>query len=599
MLRRFVSVVLLATLFCTAVSSSHQVGLDTADRLRYDVHYLASPALEGRRVGSLGARLAADLIARRFSELGLQPVGGFLHEFSFIDTIQPGPDNQMALTFPDREKEWAAADQFEPLSFSSAGEASGEVVFAGYGIRAAESAYDDYAGLDVTGKVVLALRYSPDGDDPDSPFQPFMALRRKASEARAAGAAALLVATGPVGARETSPVKLSFDASFSDAGLPVFGISTDLAVALFHGQGFTLAELQERINLRREPASRPLGVNASLRSDVAQQRAVCNNVIAKVPGIHPELAGEIIVVGAHYDHLGFGGEGSGSLVPDLEVIHPGADDNASGVAALLEIARDLAGRPPSRTVVLAAFSGEERGLLGSAYMVQNLPFPREQVVAMVNLDMVGRPPEGEHLNIGGVGTAEEWPRVLEQVGSRHHLRLATSRGGFGASDHSSFYSVGIPVLFFFTGAHEDYHRPSDLPDRIDYPGLERVTSFVLETIRSVADLPTRPTFARVDDEGPGERRGLRVRTGVIPEFGWEGEGFKISGVRGGSPADRAGLQAGDIIMQLGQRETRNIYDYMYALGDHQPGETVPMTILRGERSLTLEVTLESGSGGGR
>lgn len=570
-------------------------------RLRYDVHYLAAPSLEGRRVGSPGAALAAAFIGERFASLGLQPADGdgLFQDFTFIDAVRPGDDNDLAFRLPGDEPLPVARDSFQPLAFSASGKASGEVVFAGYGIRARDLDYDDYAGLDVTDKVVLILRFSPDGDDPTSRFQPYMALRRKASDARAAGAAALLVATGPLGATDTAPVKFSFDASFADAGLPVMGISTELATALFAGQGFSLPELQERIHQRKEPASRPLGSVASVVTDVVQERATCRNVIGLLPGNDPGLAREFLVLGAHYDHLGFGGEGSGSLVPDQRVIHPGADDNASGVAALLEIARRLTHTRPARSVLFAAFSGEERGLLGSAHFVQHLPVPRDQVVAMFNLDMVGRPGEGPALNIGGFGTAQEWPDLIAAVNDRHGLRLGTSRGGFGASDHSSFYSAEIPVLFFFTGAHEDYHRPTDSPDRLAYSAMARVTAFVADIADEVADLATRPTYQRVADEGAGERRGLRVRTGAIPEFGWEGNGFKISGVRGGSPADRAGLQGGDVILSFGGRETRNIYDYMYALGDHQPGETVTVTLQRGDAVLTLQVTLEAGGGGGR
>ena len=570
-------------------------------RLRYDVHYLAAPSLEGRRVGSPGAALAAAFIADRFASLGLQPVTGdsLFQEFHFIDGVRPGDGNTLAFQHPGGEPLPVERASFQPLAFSAKGEASGEVVFAGYGIRARDLEYDDYAGLEVAGKVVLVLRFSPEGDDPGSRFQPYMALRRKASDAREAGAAALLVATGPLGATDTAPVRLSFDASFADAGLPVVGISTELATALFTGQGFSLLELQERIHQRKEPASRPLGIVASVVTDLVQERAVCRNVIGLLPGSDPGLAGEFLVLGAHYDHLGYGGESSGSLVPDERVIHPGADDNASGVAALLDIARRLAHIRPARSVIFAAFSGEERGLLGSAHMVQHLPVPRDQVVAMFNLDMVGRPGEVPALNIGGFGTALEWPDLTAAVNEGHGLRLSTSRGGFGASDHSSFYSAEIPVLFFFTGAHEDYHRPTDLPDRLAYPAMARVTAFVAEIAGEVADRSIRPTYQRVADEGAGERRGLRVRTGAIPEFGWEGHGFRISGVRGGSPADRAGLQGGDVILSFGGRETRNIYDYMYALGDHQPGEIVSVTVQRGENLLTLQVTLEAGGGGGR
>lgn len=575
---------------------------EAADRLKYDVYFLAADALEGRRAGAPGADIAAHFIAERFRALGLAPVGDagtYRQSLSFVAAVTPGAANRLALTLPGGERLATPGEEFTPLPFSASGEAAGEVVFAGYGIPAADEGWDDYAGLDVQGKVVLVLRFSPHGDDPASKLQPYMALRRKAAEARARGAVALLVTTGPVESKDTAPVKISFDASFADAGLPAFGISTPLAEALFAGQGFTLAELQHRMNERLEPAARPLGVQARLVADVVQQRATTANVLGLLRGSDPKLADEVVVVGAHFDHLGWGGEGSGSLEPQQPAIHNGADDNASGVAGLLEVARALAAAPPARSVLFAAFAAEELGLLGSSHLVQNLPVPRERVVAMLNMDMIGRPKEGVKLTVSGVGTASEWPALVEALNTNHHLTLTTDKSGFGASDHSSFYAAGIPVLFFFTGAHENYHRPSDDAWLLDYSGMARVTKFAAEVARTVADLPIRPTFQRVADEAQGARRGYKVRTGVIPEFGWEGLGFKISGVGGGSPAERAGLQAGDIVLRFGAREVRNIYDYMYALGDHQPGEQVELLVRRGEETLTVTVTLEAGGGGRR
>ena len=599
---RNVAIAILAAVTPFAASEAARPPRADVERLRYDVAYLAADALEGRDAGSPGGALAADFIASRFRALGLQEAGDngtYFQPFTFIAGVRPGPGCALSVALPDGARTARPDGDFQPLAFSSSGSATGEVVFAGFGIRAKDLAYDDYAGLDVKGKVVLVLRFSPDGDSPDSKFQPYMALRRKAAEARDAGAAALLVATGPVGAKETAPVKISFDASFADSGLPVLGISTELAESLFAGQGFTLAELQARIDERKEPASRPLGVEATLTADVVQERATAANVLALLPGSDPAVGHEVVVVGAHYDHLGWGGPGRNSLAPDVRAIHNGADDNASGTAGLLEIARLLAARPPARAVLFAAFSGEERGLLGSSHLVQHLPVPREWLVGMLNLDMIGRPKKGPGLTLGGFGTAKEWPELVGRLNANRRLKIATNKGGFGASDHSSFYAADVPVLFFFTGAHEDYHRPSDDTGKIAFPAMATVVQFAADTTRTIADLPERPTFQKVADEGVGERRGFKVRTGVIPEYGWEGQGVMLSGVRGGSPADKAGIQAGDVIVRFGARDTRNIYDYMYALGDHKPGEEVVVTVKRGKETVELKVTLEAGGGGPR
>jgi len=574
----------------------------STERLRYDVYFLASDALEGRRTGTVGANTAADFIASQFRQAGLEPrgdAGSFLQAFTFISGVRAGSGTKLTLETATGPQSLAPDTDFRPLSFSSSGSAEAEVVFAGYGIHAADLGYDDFAGLDVKGKIVLVLRFSPDGDDPGSRFQPYMALRRKVADARELGAAAVLVATGPVAATETQPVKISFDASFADSGLPAASISTPAAETLFAAHGFTLAELQRRINERKEPASRPLGVRASLVTDVIQERSEARNVLGWLEGSDPSRRGEALVIGAHYDHLGHGGEGSGSLAPDSTLIHHGADDNASGVAGLLEIAQELAANRPARSVLFAAFSGEEEGLLGSQHLVQHLPMAREKVIAMINLDMIGRPKPGPSLTIGGVGTAREWSSLLESLNANHHLKISTNAGGFGASDHSSFYGAEVPVLFFFTGAHEDYHKPSDDASRINFRGMGKVVAFVTDLSRTVANLPARPTFERVAEEAATERRPYKVRTGVIPEFGYEGPGFKISGVRGGSPADKGGLKAGDVIVRFGEREIRNIYDYMYALNDHSANETVVLTVHRSGEMLKLPVTLEPGGGAGR
>ena len=464
-----------------------------AAKLSYDVHYLASGALEGRFSGSEGATVAAAFIADRFRDLGLKPSGdgGTPYEhFSFIARVHPGPGNALSFDVQGGPRIAKVEEEFRPLAFSSSGSASGEVVFAGYGIHAPDLAYDVYAGLDVKGKVVLVLRYSPDGDDPASRFQPHMALRRKASEARALGAAAVLVATGPVGAKETAPVKISFDASFADSGLPVLGISTPLAEALFAGHGFNLAELQQRMNERKEPASRPLGVRADLAAAVVQERADAVNVLALLPGADPALAGEVVVVGAHYDHLGYGGDGSGSLAIGVRAIHPGADDNASGTAGMLEIARRLASHPPARSVLFAAFAGEEEGLLGSKFFVEHLPASLTRCVGVFNLDMEG---VGRGAYVAGGKNHPDLFKLLEQARDALEPGITLKAGlseGEVRADHGPFQAAGIPAVSLFgNGAspHHGYHTDEDTIWWIAPKNMEAVGRIVLDAAVRAAD----------------------------------------------------------------------------------------------------------------
>ncbi len=587
-MRRLSTLILLLAL---PVAAGHE------DQLRRDVFFLASSGLEGRRAGTLGADIAADYVAERLRKLGLQPAGDhgtFFQQFTFIAGVKAGRSNSLRVhENPNLE---AQPPELEPLPFSACGTAEGELVFVGYGIAAPEAGYDDYQGVEVRDKVVLMLRFSPAGDDPNSPFAAYLPLRRKVSEAVARGAVAVLIASGPASKESGAPVKVPFDYSFGDAGVPVLAVSTAVAEALFAGQGFSLRELQERMDARREPASRPLGLRATVHAEVQQQRATTHNVLGLLPGSDPQLRQQVVVVGAHYDHLGWGGPGSNSLAPEVRAVHNGADDNASGVAAVLRIAERLATQPPKRSVLFVAFAAEELGLLGSSYLMQHLPWPQEQVVAMLNLDMVGRAKDGRALTLGGYGTAKDWPELVHAVNRRHHLKLTTSAGGFGASDHASFYAAGIPVLFFFTGAHQDYHRPSDDAEKLHFQGLAKVAAFAADLARAVAGLPDRPTYQKVaTEEGPTRR--FKVRTGLVPEYAFEGVGVKVAGVRGGSAAEKAGLQAGDVVTRVGSRTIRNIYDYMYALGDHQPGETVTFTVQRGQQVLELAVTFEQGGGG--
>src|SRR5262245_11453047 len=559
-----------------------------ATRLVDDVKRLASDRWKGRRAGSREADEAATWIAERFKSIGLKPAFGtsYLQSFGFIDGVTLGNRSRLVIG----GKPFHPGEDFRPVSFSAAGSVDAMAVFAGYGLVAKDLGVDDYGGKDVRGKVVLVLRHSPAGDDPQSKYGPFVALRHKAANAHNAGAAALLVVTGPTTAQAKDElVPMRSDASLVDAGIPVMSVKRRVAEALLEGSGTTL-EAAQRSADAGHGAYLELLARVALGADVKPKRSATHNVAATLPGSDPDAG--IVVVGAHYDHLGLGLSGSLEAQPEGK-IHHGADDNASGVAAMLEVARALAREQPARTLIFAAFGAEELGALGSSYFVKSPPVPFEQIAAMVNLDMVGRLRE-DALDVHGVGTSPVWRRLVEEANRGPALKLHWHEGGLGPSDHSSFYLASKPVLFLFTGVHSDYHRASDTADKLNAAGLARVTDLVTSIVAGLAASSSPVSFTRVAAEKEEQlrgSRGFRVWVGGIPNYGSEAPGVRISGVTPGSPAEKAGLRGGDTIVRFGEREIRNIYDYTAALGERKPGEVVEIAVVRDGAEVVIAVTL--------
>jgi len=570
-----------------------------AQRIGADVERLASAELQGRRAGTEGGDRAAAWIAGRFQALGLAPGGdrgSYLQEFTFIDGVSLGPGNRLATSVAGAPRSWKVGEDFRPLAFSSAGSVSAGVVFAGYGIVAPDLGYDDYEGIQVTDRVVLVLRYGPGGNDTQSRWAAFTPLRMKAAAARDRGAKALLIVTGP-GTPEVKDelVPLRADASLSDSGLPVFSVRRPVAEALFAGSRTTLETAQQSLDHAARPAPQVLASSVEATADVSPRRATTQNVVG-ILDPPSGAAAEAVVVGAHYDHLGLGATGSLDPAPEGK-IHHGADDNASGVAGVLELARRLSARRATleRSVVFVGFGAEELGTLGSSYFVKNPPVPLERVVAMANMDMIGRLRDGT-LDVHGVGTSPVWGPLIEESNRDSRLQLKLHEGGYGPSDHSPFYAAGKPVLFVFTGVHRDYHRPTDTAEKVDAPGIDRVLSLVEPVVWSLASGRTDTVpFVRVaaDKEQPSTSgaRGFRVWLGGIPDYSAEVAGVRLSGVSPGSPAEKAGLKGGDVLVKLGSKEIRNIYDYTYALGAHKPGDRVIAVVRRAGEAVEAELVL--------
>jgi len=477
---------------------------------------------------------------------------------------------------------------YVPHGFTASGKASGGIIFAGFGISAPKLGYDDFAGVDVTGAIVVVAAGHPDGENPHSDFAMISSARSKGLFARQAGAAAVVI----VDPDAEQPAQLRYDNSPTDAGIIVLSATNDAVASLFAAHGGALLPVLEQIRKEKKPQSFAFkGSSAAISVSVITQRTETANILGLIEGRDPSYKEQVIVVGAHYDHLGWGS--SGSLYRgDSPMIHNGADDNASGVAGLLELAQYFSKHPLKRSILFMGFAAEEMGTLGSSYWVRNPTIDLGRVDAMLNLDMIGRMIDStRRLNVQGVGTSAAFASLLNRINETHELNLALIQDGQGGSDHTQFYLKGIPVLFFFTDLHTDYHRPSDDFENLNLPGQLRVLRFVSDVLREIGDGDEKPAFTRVEAKEGRQMRGFNVYVGTIPDYGATADGFKISGASPGSPADKAGLKAGDMVVQFGDTKVKNIYDYMNALGLHRPDEDVAVVVRRGEETVTVTVHL--------
>ncbi|HEY2382198.1 MAG TPA: M28 family peptidase [Terriglobia bacterium] len=594
---RRLSILTLSVVTLALVAASTPV--PQADSARYlnDIKSLAAPDMEGRGAGTKGLTRAEHLIEKRYKELGLQPAGvnSYAQPFTVVTGARLKSDNRLAVKSPDSSKELKINQDFVPFSFSSSGEVTGPVVFAGYGATADEFHYDDYGGLDVNDKIVVVLRYEPSGFAEKSGnhgLTQHSQLISKAINARNHGAKAIVVINGKLGdGEEDSLTRFGSVSGRENVGAVRVQVKNAVAESWFQTAGKSLKDVQEQINSSTKPASLafPDTLHLMLHIDIETTRATVNNVLAWLPG----QSDEYVIIGAHYDHLGRGN--FDSLAPSqIGQIHPGADDNASGTAGVLELARLLAPQRSlfKRSILFMDFAGEELGLLGSAAWVQNPTRPLAKAIAMLNMDMIRRIKD-DKVYIGGVGTGSTLKAALEQAQKEAPFKIEYSAGGYSSSDHTSFVSKKIPVLFFFSGLHSDYHKPSDTWDKIDSASAARLLDLVGNVAVQLANSPDVPAFQVVAENKPsGGGGGYGPYFGSIPDFGQTENGVKFSDVKPNSPAAKAGLKAGDILTQFGDKPIKNLYDFTDALRRSKVGDVVEVKVLRDGQTLTVNVKLE-------
>lgn len=547
-----------------------------AERFRRDVAWLADDQREGRGVGTRGIEHAALWIEERLRGLGLGgglANGGFRHVFEVVVGVKA------KTTEVTVDGQALGADQVAPGSISASGEATGDVVFAGYGIVAPELGIDDYKRVRAKGKIVVVRRFTP----PTAQFEGEKLQRRygdpryKAFTARERGAKALVIVDAPEPQKDGSvpdeaPLPLLGVEPYGDVGIPVVFVRRAAGAPLLSGSH-----------------------RATVKVALEKEKRPTWNVVAKIPAGAANRHPGAVVIGAHYDHLGRGG--AASRAPGVDAIHNGADDNASGTAALLEAARLLAARRETlrRDVYVVAFSAEEAGVIGSTLLLREPPAGMEPsgLVAMLNLDMVGRL-RNNQLSVLGAESAAEWPELVESVCARLGLQCSASGGGYGPSDHTPFYAAGVPVLHFFTGAHDQYHMPTDDTELVNAAGGARVAELVAELAGELAGREAKLTYRSAPTPEPaGDVRSYGASLGTVPDYAAAADGkpgVLLAGVRPGGPADLAGLRRGDRILRVGDSEVRTVEDLMFVLRNARPGQTTKIVFERDGRRREVEAT---------
>lgn len=534
---------------------------ETEKRLYEHVATLASDEMQGRETGTKYELMAAGYIVKQLQNVGIQPAGRnntFLQPFEVLAGKSYTDNNMLTIN----KKSYQLKSDFYPLEYSGNASATGTLLSVGYGIPSTDKILNDYRKIKKPEGKIFVMEYGlPKLDNPHAEEGKFADLRHKVTYAEKMGAAGVIVINTSNSTHDPVP---DFTRKLKTASIPV----------VFMKNGAQLAKLKNV----------PVKISVELIPD---QRTAHN-----VVGFDDNGAESTIVIGAHYDHLGHGHFGSRHTGND-HPIHNGADDNASGVAVLLELARDF--QQPGHDAfnyLYIAFSGEEMGLLGSSYFVKNPTIDLGTVDYMLNLDMIGRM-KNRTLIVNGTGTSPLWGDLLVRAQPKNWgLNVTANQSGTGPSDHTSFYLKDLPVLAFFSGVHKDYHTPADDTHTLNYKGMEQILDFIHSIVDHSTDHAGKFEFSRTKENKETKKRRFNVTLGVMPNYGFSGEGMKIDGVTEGKAAENAGIQADDIVLQMGTIKVNDIYDYMDALEKYSPGDEIEVKVLRGKEMVSTQVKFD-------
>ncbi len=526
--------------------------------LKQHISTLASDAFEGRETGTAGEKKASDYITGQFKKTKLKPKGekNFLQEFSFTSGAEFGNSTQLLIN----STIYTSGKDFYPLSYSSNGVVTGYIARVNYGISDQVNGRDDYKNkINLAKKIFVMEVGTPEGNDPHGKFGEWTDLRKKLDLAILKGAVAVIF--------------INSDTSVEDPTGDWKNHITPVSILVLFAKGHAANVLKDSVI-----------TNCTMGAEIIRIEKHGHNVI----GYIDNKATNTVVIGAHYDHLGYGDEGS--LYRGEKAIHNGADDNASGTAALIELASFVKGTKLKKSnYMFIAFSGEEKGLLGSNYFVKHPTIDLKNVSYMINMDMLGRLKTDEKtLIINGTGTSDMWKSVIDST-KPDDLKIKESDSGVGPSDHTSFYLQDIPVLHFFSGTHSDYHKPSDDEDKINYSGETEIVHMIEKILVRLDNSPKLP-FSKTKNDSNEDAPRFKVTLGVVPDYAFDGEGMRIDGVTDGKPASKAGLQPGDVVIQLGENRVVDMMSYMKALGKFNKGETTKVKVMRGKDIVEKDIT---------
>ena len=564
----------------------------SSDDIMKHIRFLADDKRAGRYPGTRESRDVISYLINHLKSYGIQPggeSGSFKQTFSILDSVKLGENNSLTIN----SKPMNLKEDYVPLWFSGNAALSSDIIFAGYGFNILTDSlvWNDYKDIDVEGKWVMVMRHSPERDNPHSIYAPHSDLHKKMIEARDRGAAGVLFISQ---IEDTTLIPFRYIPGYSKSGIPAIHLSNRVADDILKNVGTSRKIIQNKMNRDLETISIDIpNVNISSNIELKNIYSRAANVIGQIISRNHRYRDEYIVIGAHFDHLGYGGPGSGSLKPDTSAVHNGANDNASGTAGLLELAQILQANRQllKRSILLIGFDAEEKGLIGSKYFISNPTIQKNNIVTMINMDMIGKMKDST-LIIGGVGTSPTFEPLLDSLSKLSNLKLEYDQAGYGPSDHASFYAEDIPVLFFFTGDYSNkYHLPEDDWEDINAPGEKQILDIIYKSVIELSRDQTRPAFRIA---GPKtrtvQRKNKQVKMGILPYYGGTIEGLKVDKIYDpNGAAAKAGIKSGDIIKSINKKPIKDIYEYMKRMEEIRPGQSIPVDIKRDGKIIMLTV----------